>query len=119
MGFRSEWQRPGLGGRPLLFEQIQDPTRVSRPEGRAWSQKRPLPIAVSQGCYGRLIVCSSSTNLSEIATGEQIRTGLSPGLLRWSVGCRGVLESRLEQSALPRVTDFRDMTVIGTMLNTP
>ena len=54
-------------------------------------------IAVSLGYFDTLISCSSSSTSSEISAEEQTEIGLSPGLLRLSVGFTGSLESRLEQ----------------------
>jgi len=54
-------------------------------------------IAVSLGYFDTLMSCSSSSTSSEISAEEQSRIGLSPGLLRMSVGYSGALESRLEQ----------------------
>ena len=54
-------------------------------------------IAVSLGFYDTLMSCSSSSTSSEIAPEDQKKMGLSPGLLRISMGFTGVLEDRLEQ----------------------
>ncbi|MEK6192636.1 MAG: aminotransferase class I/II-fold pyridoxal phosphate-dependent enzyme [Deltaproteobacteria bacterium] len=54
-------------------------------------------IAVSLGYFDTLISCSSSSTSSEIPEAEQIRMGLSPGLLRISMGLTGSLDERLEQ----------------------
>ena len=54
-------------------------------------------IAVSLGYFDTLMSCSSSTTSSEICEAEQARMGLSPGLLRISVGYTGSLKMRLEQ----------------------
>lgn len=54
-------------------------------------------IAVSLGYYDTLMSCSASSTSSEIPQEEQHEIGISPGLLRLSVGYTGSLESRLEQ----------------------
>ena len=54
-------------------------------------------IAVSLGYFDTLMSCSSSSTSSEIPQDEQDRIGLSPGLLRLSIGYTGSLESRLTQ----------------------
>jgi len=54
-------------------------------------------MAVSLGYFDTLISCSSSSTSSEIPEAEQIRMGLSPGLLRISMGITGSLDERLEQ----------------------
>lgn len=54
-------------------------------------------IAVSLGYFDTLMSCSSSSTSSEIAPEKQAKMGLSPGLLRLSIGYSGSLETRLEQ----------------------
>ena len=54
-------------------------------------------IAVSLGYFDTLMSCSSSSTSSEIPPEEQDKMGLSPGLLRLSVGYTGSLEARLDQ----------------------
>jgi methionine-gamma-lyase len=54
-------------------------------------------IAVSLGYFDTLMSCSSSSTSSEICEADQAKMGLSPGLLRLSVGYTGSLEKRLEQ----------------------
>lgn len=57
-------------------------------------------IAVSLGFADTLMSCSSSSTSSEIAPEEQDKMGLSPGLLRISIGYTGTLETRMEQIEL-------------------
>ena len=54
-------------------------------------------MAVSLGYYDTLLSCSGSSTSSEIAPAEQRRMGLSPGLLRISVGYTGDLDARVAQ----------------------
>ncbi|MBN1272719.1 MAG: aminotransferase class I/II-fold pyridoxal phosphate-dependent enzyme [Candidatus Aminicenantes bacterium] len=54
-------------------------------------------IAVSLGYYDTLLSCSGSSTSSEIPPEEQEKMGLSPGLLRISIGYSGSLSSRIEQ----------------------
>lgn len=54
-------------------------------------------IAVSLGYYETLMSCSGSSTSSEISPEEQSKMGLSPGLLRFSIGYTGSLENRLRQ----------------------
>lgn len=54
-------------------------------------------IAVSLGYFDTLISCSGSSTSSEIPPEDQARMGLSPGLLRISVGYTGDLNDRLAQ----------------------
>lgn len=54
-------------------------------------------IAVSLGYYDTLISCSSSSTSSEIPPEDQGKMGLSPGLVRLSIGFSGTLEDRIQQ----------------------
>ena len=54
-------------------------------------------IAVSLGYYDTLMSCSGSSTSSEIPPEDQAEMGLSPGLVRLSVGLTGRLEDRLAQ----------------------
>jgi methionine-gamma-lyase len=54
-------------------------------------------IAVSLGYYDTLFSCSSSSTSSEVPPEDQHKIGLSPGLVRVSVGLTGSLTARLEQ----------------------
>ena len=55
-------------------------------------------IAVSLGYFDTLMSCSGSSTSSEVPPEDQERMGLSPGLLRISVGYTGDLEDRIEQA---------------------
>lgn len=54
-------------------------------------------IAVSLGYFDTLMSCSGSSTSSEIPPERQKKMGLSPGLLRISVGITGALEDRMDQ----------------------
>ncbi len=54
-------------------------------------------IAVSLGYFDTLMSCSGSSTSSEIPPEDQKTMGLSPGLLRMSIGYTGDLEARLDQ----------------------
>jgi methionine-gamma-lyase len=54
-------------------------------------------IAVSLGYFDTLMSCSGSSTSSEIAPEKQATMGLSPGLLRISIGLTGDLGDRLAQ----------------------
>jgi methionine-gamma-lyase len=54
-------------------------------------------MAVSLGYFDTLMSCSSSSTSSEIPPEDQAAMGLSPGLVRFSVGYTGSLDARLEQ----------------------
>ncbi len=54
-------------------------------------------IAVSLGYFDTLMSCSGSSTSSEIPPEDQTKMGLSPGLLRLSIGYTGNLELRIQQ----------------------
>jgi methionine-gamma-lyase len=54
-------------------------------------------IAVSLGYFDTLMSCSGASTSSELNPEEQHEIGLSPGLVRLSLGYTGSLETRLEQ----------------------
>jgi methionine-gamma-lyase len=54
-------------------------------------------IAVSLGYFDTLMSCSSYSTSSELSAEDQNQVGLSPGLVRLSVGYTGSLQSRLDQ----------------------
>lgn len=54
-------------------------------------------IAVSLGYYDTLISCSGSSTSSEIPPEDQENMGLSPGLVRLSLGLTGNLDDHLEK----------------------
>ncbi len=54
-------------------------------------------IAVSLGYYDTLMSCSGSSTSSEVPPEDQHKIGLSPGLLRVSVGLTGNITARVEQ----------------------
>jgi len=53
-------------------------------------------IAVSLGYFDTLISCSGSSTSSEIPPEDQAKMGLSPGLVRISMGLSGDLDDRVE-----------------------
>lgn len=54
-------------------------------------------MAVSLGYFDTLMSCSSTSTSSEVPVEDQARMGLSPGLVRISVGFTGRLSERIEQ----------------------
>lgn len=54
-------------------------------------------IAVSLGYYDTLMSCSSATTASEISVTDQKKMGLSTGLVRFSAGLTGSIETRKAQ----------------------
>ncbi|KAI3501511.1 hypothetical protein L1887_29382 [Cichorium endivia] len=64
-------------------------------------------MAVSLGYYETLMSCSGSSTSSELNEEEQALAGISPGLVRMSIGYSGTLEQRWGQfeKALSRLQD--------------
>lgn len=64
-------------------------------------------MAVSLGYYETLMSCSGSSTSSEMSAEEQALAGISPGLVRMSIGYSGTLEQRWSQfeKALSRMHD--------------
>ena len=62
-------------------------------------------LAVSLGYFDTLMSCSGSSTSSELSEEEQRDAGISPGLVRISIGYTGTLEQRWEQfeAALDKV----------------
>jgi methionine-gamma-lyase len=54
-------------------------------------------LAVSLGYFDTLMSCSASSTSSELADDDLRRAGISPGLVRISIGYTGTLEQRWEQ----------------------
>ncbi len=54
-------------------------------------------IAVSLGYFDTLMSCSSTSTSSEMPEEDQARAGISPGLVRLSIGYTGSLEQRWKQ----------------------
>ncbi|KAH7388501.1 hypothetical protein KP509_16G078700 [Ceratopteris richardii] len=67
-------------------------------------------MAVSLGYYDTLMSCPGSSTSSELSREEQEKTGISPGLVRMSVGYSGTLEQRWSQlrEALDRLNLIAD-----------
>lgn len=64
-------------------------------------------MAVSLGYYETLMSCSGSSTSSELNEQEKELAGISPGLIRMSIGYSGTLEQRWSQfeKALSRLQD--------------
>ncbi|XP_051114804.1 methionine gamma-lyase-like [Andrographis paniculata] len=65
-------------------------------------------MAVSLGYYETLMSCSGSSTSSELSEAEKTQTGISPGLIRMSVGYNGTLEQKwaLFEKALARMDNL-------------
>lgn len=85
----------GFGG--MLAIDCHNSARAEQLLSVLQNQEKFGLIAVSLGYFDTLMSCSSSSTSSEISVEEQSQIGLSPGLLRLSIGYTGSLLSRLEQ----------------------
>ncbi len=88
---------PGYGYGGILTIDAGTKERAEHLMERLQNEQRFGLIAVSLGYFDTLMSCSSSSTSSEIPPEDQSKMGLSPGLLRVSVGYTGAFESRLEQ----------------------
>jgi len=88
---------PGYGYGGMLTIDCGTQKRAEALMGRLQNTERFGFMAVSLGYFDTLMSCSGASTSSEIDAEEQDRIGLSPGLLRMSVGLTGNLEKRLQQ----------------------
>lgn len=65
-------------------------------------------MAVSLGYYETLMSCSGSSTSSELNSEEKVLAGISPGLVRMSVGYIGTLEQKWNQleKAVSRLQEY-------------
>jgi methionine-gamma-lyase len=54
-------------------------------------------MAVSLGYFDTLMSCSGSSTSSEMSDEDKASAGISPGLVRLSIGYTGTLEQRWQQ----------------------
>jgi methionine-gamma-lyase len=85
----------GYGG--LLTIDCGNNTTAEALLSQLQNQERFGLIAVSLGYYDTLMSCSGSSTSSEIPPEDQAKMGLSPGLVRLSIGFTGSLDARIEQ----------------------
>lgn len=88
---------PGYGFGGMLAIDCGTADKANELLSQLQNRERFGLIAVSLGYYDTLMSCSGSSTSSEIPENDQREIGISPGLLRLSVGYTGSLESRLEQ----------------------
>jgi len=85
----------GFGG--LLTIDCKTAERAERLMSLLQNEEQFGYIAVSLGYFDTLMSCSGSSTSSEIPPEDQAKMGLSPGLVRISIGYTGKLEDRIEQ----------------------
>ncbi|KAK4761513.1 hypothetical protein SAY87_029397 [Trapa incisa] len=85
----------GYGG--LMCVDMETEERANRFMNHLQNYSQFGFMAVSLGYYETLMSCSGSSTSSEMSHEEQVLAGISPGLVRLSVGYIGTLEQRWSQ----------------------
>ncbi|MDJ0711298.1 MAG: aminotransferase class I/II-fold pyridoxal phosphate-dependent enzyme [Woeseiaceae bacterium] len=85
----------GYGG--ILTLDLGEEERANRLMDCLQNKERFGYMAVSLGYFDTLMSCSGSSTSSELGDGEKSAAGISPGLVRISVGYTGTLEQRWAQ----------------------
>ncbi|KAI3977540.1 hypothetical protein MKX01_000453 [Papaver californicum] len=95
----------GFGGILCLDMETED--RANRLMNQLQNCTQFGLMAVSLGYYETLMSCSSSSTSSELNNEEKELAGISPGLIRMSIGYTGTLEQRWSQfeKAITRMSD--------------
>lgn len=95
----------GYGG--LLCVDMETEERANRLMYHLQNSSQFGFMAVSLGYYETLMSCSGSSTSSELNTEEKELAGISPGLVRMSIGYIGALEQRWSQleKALSRMQE--------------
>ena len=88
---------PGYGWGGMLTIDCGTQKKAEAVMDRLQNTERFGFMAVSLGYFDTLMSCSGSSTSSEIDENEQHAMGLSPGLVRLSIGLTGNLEERLNQ----------------------
>jgi methionine-gamma-lyase len=90
---------PGFGFGGIFGVDLETRARADRFMEILQNRDRFGMIAVSLGYFETLLSCSASSTSSELSEDEQRRAGISPGLVRVSIGYTGTLEQRWDQFA--------------------
>ncbi|XP_051200250.1 methionine gamma-lyase [Lolium perenne] len=88
---------PGYGAGGMLCVDMGTEARANRLMHHLQNSTHFGLMAVSLGYYETLMSCSGNSTSSEIAPDDRARAGISPGLIRVSVGYNGTLEQRWAQ----------------------
>ncbi len=88
---------PGFGYGGMLNVDCETARRAEKLMSVLQNEVRFGLIAVSLGFYDTLMSCSGSTTSSEIPPEDQATMGLSPGLVRISMGFTGDMEDVLDR----------------------
>ncbi|MGB5492509.1 MAG: PLP-dependent transferase, partial [Woeseiaceae bacterium] len=85
----------GYGG--VFTIDVGDAEKANELMSRLQNQQRFGYLAVSLGYFDTLMSCSGSSTSSEMSDEDQQAAGISPGLVRVSIGYTGTLEQRWSQ----------------------
>lgn len=88
---------PGYGFGGMLCVDMGTEERANRLMQHLQNTTQFGLMAVSLGYYETLMSCSGSSTSSEMSAEERALAGISPGLVRMSVGYSGTLEQRWSQ----------------------
>jgi methionine-gamma-lyase len=88
---------PGYGAGGMLCVDMGTEERAGRLMHHLQNTTQFGLMAVSLGYYETLMSCSGSSTSSEMDPEDRARAGISPGLIRMSVGYNGTLEQRWAQ----------------------
>ena len=88
---------PGYGAGGMLCVDMGTEERANRLMHHLQNTTQFGLMAVSLGYYDTLMSCSGNSTSSEMAPEDRARAGISPGLIRMSVGYNGTLEQRWAQ----------------------
>lgn len=100
-------QQYGYGG--ILCVDMETEDRANRLMYQLQNCTQFGYMAVSLGYYETLMSCSGSSTSSEMSEEEKTRAGISPGLVRMSIGYSGTLEQKWAQfeKALAKLQDVK------------
>ncbi|KAF4351112.1 hypothetical protein F8388_016969 [Cannabis sativa] len=95
----------GFGG--LLCLDMETEERANRLMDMLQNHSQFGYMAVSLGYYETLMSCSGSSTSSELNSEEKALAGISPGLIRMSIGYIGTLDQKWSQfeKAISRFQD--------------
>lgn len=85
----------GYGG--IFTIDVQDAAAANDLMSCLQNEQRFGYLAVSLGYFDTLMSCSGSSTSSEMSDEDQALAGISPGLVRVSIGYTGTLEQRWSQ----------------------
>ena len=88
---------PGYGAGGMLCLDMGTEERANRLMYHLQNTTQFGLMAVSLGNYDTLMSCSGNSTSSEMSPEDRARAGISPGLIRMSVGYNGTLEQRWAQ----------------------